>query len=160
MVGLWVAENEEWLLLRCIPVDYVVDGYVLVVKQHIVSRKPQRGRKQLEQVLRLKGIKAEAPPGFVFPETIEMLRWVEQRYGLVEFTDKEQCTFLGWVRAADAVHLWFDSLSPDGTLFLDKDDLFVISEIQLICLDADYFNSLKLLWQHKSRQKLLKPSDN
>ena len=160
VVGLWVAENADWLLLRCVPVDYVVDGYVLLVKPHTVSRRPRRGRRQVEQILKLKGVAAEMPPEFAFLNTIEMMRWVEQRYGLVEFTDKEQCTFLGWTGAADAVHLWFSSLSPDGTLSLDEDDPFVISEIQLICFDADYFNSLKLLWQHKARQKLVKPSDN
>lgn len=43
-VGLWLAENEEWLLLRQIPVDYVVDGYLLLAKAHIISRKPAKYR--------------------------------------------------------------------------------------------------------------------
>ena len=59
-------------------------------------------------------------------------------------------------------HLWFNSLEPDGTLALSSgdDDPFVISKIQFLRFDTDYINSLKLLWQHKSRQNLLKPSDN
>ncbi|MGI4872539.1 MAG: hypothetical protein ACRYFX_15350 [Janthinobacterium lividum] len=161
-VGLWLAENEEWVLLREIPVDYVVDGYVLLAKEHILSRKPKRGRKQVEQVLQLKGIKAELPPKFTFLETVEMLRWVEQQYGLVEFTDQEDCAFFGWVNEADAVHFWIDSLTPKGTVDLctTKDKPYVLSEIQTISFGADYFNSLKLIWQHKQRRKLLKPSDN
>ena len=161
-VGLWLAESENWLLLRHIPADYAVDGYVLVAKEHIVSRKPRSGRKQVEQILKLKGIQPEIPSGFVFMGLVEIMRWVEQRYGLVEFTDEEEHTFLGWVNEADTVHLWVDTLSPNGTVRIrdNGNPPFVRSEIQLIRFDSDYFNSIKLLWQHKSRQKLLKPSDN
>ena len=162
VVGLWLAENQDWLLLRSIPVDYVVDGYVLVVKEHIVSRKPHRDRKQVEQVLKLKGIQPEVPPNFTFLKLVDMMGWVEQYYGLVEFTDKEECTFFGWVNEADAVHLWMDTLSANCTMRMrdDGNPPFVLSEIQLLHFDTDYFNSLKLLWQHKLRHKLLKPSDN
>lgn len=162
VVGLWLAENEDWLLLRQIPVDYAVDGYVLLVKEHIASRKPERYRKQTEQILKLKGIKSEVPLGFEFLEKVEMLRWVEQTYSLIEFADEEETTFLGWINKTDAVHLWVDFLTPRCTLDASNGDEkpFVLSEIQLVRFDTDYFNSLKLLWQHKQRRKLLKPSDN
>jgi hypothetical protein len=161
-VGLWVAENEDWLLLKHIPADYVVDGYALIVKAHIVSRKSHRNRKQVEQVLKLKGIQPEMPLNFAFLALVEMMRWVEQQYGLVEFTDEEECTFFGWVNEVDAVHLWMDTLSPNCMVRVrdNGNPPFVLSAIQLLRFDTDYFNSLKLLWQHKSRQKLLKPSDN
>ncbi|MBF9141409.1 hypothetical protein [Hymenobacter properus] len=161
-VGLWVAENEDWLLLRSIPADYVVDGYALIVKKHIVSRRPHRGRKQVEQVLKLKGIQPGVPPGFVFLDLVDMMRWVERQYGLVEFADEEESTFFGWVKETDAVHLWVDTLGPDCTVSVRDDDNppFMLSEIQLLRFDTDYFNSMKLLWQHKSRPKQLKPSIN
>ena len=161
-VGLWLAENEDWLLLRHIPVDYVVDGYVLVVKEHIVSRKPRLGRKQVKQVPKLKGIQPEIPSGFVFMELVDMMRWVEQNYGLVEFTDEEECTCFGWVNEADKVHFWADTLTPKGNVCIRNEGKppFVISNVQYIRFDTDYFKSMKLLWQHKSCQKLVKPSDN
>jgi hypothetical protein len=161
-VGLWVAENESWLLLRYIPADYAVDGYVLIVKKHIVSRKPHCNRKQVEQILKLKGIGADISLSFRFLDLLGMMQWVEQHYGLVEFTDEEESTFFGWVKKADAVHFWVDTLSPNCTVRVrnNGNPPFVLSEIQLIRFDTDYFNSIKLLWQHKSRQKLLKPSDN
>ena len=162
IMGLWLAENEDWLLLRQIPVDYVVDGYLLLAKEHIVSRKPKRDRKQVEQILKLKGIKAELPLGFRFFKTVEMLRWVEQKYSLIEFADEEETTFLGWIHKVDATHIWIDFLTPKGTLDASngEDKPFVISEIQFIRFDTDYFNSLKMFWQYKQRQKLPKPSDN
>ncbi|MBH8559653.1 hypothetical protein [Hymenobacter negativus] len=161
-VGLWLAENDDWLLLRAIPNDYRIDGYVLLVKEHIVSRKPHRDRKQVEQVLKLKGVQPTLPSNFAFLELVDMMRWVEQHYGLVEFTDEEECTFFGWVNEADAVHLWMDTFSPNCTVRVrdNGNPPFVLSEIQLLRFDTDYSNSLKLLWQHKSCQKLLKPSVN
>lgn len=162
VVGLWLAENDQWLLLREIPGDYAVDGCVLLVKEHIVSRKPKRDRKQVEQILQLKGIEANVPPQFTFQGIVETLRWVEQQYGLVEFTDEEGCSFFGWIKEADAVHFWVDTLTPKCTVRVRNNGKppFVISEVQYVRFDTDYFNSIKLLWQHKARQKQLKPSDN
>lgn len=160
--GLWLAENDDWLLLRYIPVDYVTDGYVLLAKHHIATRIPKKGRKQTEQVLKLKGIKAEVPTGFEFMDTVELLRWMQQQYGLVHFMEEEQSAFLGWINEADPVHLWIDTLEPAGTVAAREADEapFELSQIRLIVFDDDYSQSLKLLWQHKIKQALSKFSDN
>jgi len=162
LVGLWLAENDEWLLLRHVPIDYVVDGYLLIAKQHIATRDSKKKQKQVEQILKLKGIKAEVPPRFVFGDVVDMFRWVEQHFGIAEFADEEESVFLGWLDRADAVHFWINSLDPDGTVTPSDEDEqpFVLSELRYISFDTDYINSMKLLWQHKSRQVLLKPSDN
>lgn len=161
-MGLWVAEDDEWVLLRYIPCDYAVDGYVLLAKSHIVSRQPGRGKKKLELILKLKDIKATAPSSFSFSDAIEMLRWVEREYGVMQFMTEETAAYLGWVNEADAVHFWLDSLDPNGKVAVREDDEkpFLVSEIQLIMFGDDYAQSLKLLWQHKQRRNLPKPSDN
>ena len=42
--GLLIAENEEWVLVKHIPVDYMVDGYKLYQKKFIKNyRKVFRG---------------------------------------------------------------------------------------------------------------------
>lgn len=95
IAGLWLDENDDWLLLHNIPADYQVDGYVLIAKHHIATRIPKKGRKQTEQVLKLKGIKAEVPSNFKFTNTAGLLHWTEQQYGLIHFMEEEQSTFLG-----------------------------------------------------------------
>ena len=162
--GLWLAENDEWLLLHHIPVDYIIDGYVLIAKQHIRSRRAKKKHKEFELVLQLKGVKPEVPLGFSFSNTIGLLRWVESTYGLIHFMEvaEEESAFLGWLNEADVVHFWIDTLEPNGTVAArEQEEMpFVISEVCLISFADDYSESLKLLWQHKSRQKLLKPSNN
>ncbi|MBX0291069.1 hypothetical protein K3G63_11495 [Hymenobacter sp. HSC-4F20] len=162
IAGLWLAENDDWLLLRYIPVDYVTDGYVLIAKQHIASRIPKKGRTQTAQVLKLKGVKAEVPLSFEFTDTADLLRWTEQQYGLIHFMEEEQGVFLGWLNEADSVHFWIDTLEPEGTVAVREADEapFELRQIRLIVFDDDYSQSLKLLWQHKSKQALVKFSDN
>jgi hypothetical protein len=162
ITGLWLAENEDWLLLRYIPVDYVVDGYALIAKTHIADRGAEKKYQQVAQVLKLKGIKAEVPAGFQFAGLPEIFRWLEQQYGLVHFYDEEQSAFLGWVNESDAVHFWLDSLEPRGTVAAREADEppFELAAVQIVCFADDYSESLKLLWQHKQRRKLLKTSDN
>lgn len=113
-------------------------------------------------MLQLKGIVAEPPPGFEFGRGLAMLRWVEAHYGLLELADEEESSFLGWIQAADPVHFWLDYLTPAATrdARAPADEPFFIADVQLLRFDTDYFNSLKLLWQHQQRQQLLRPSDN
>jgi hypothetical protein len=162
VMGLWLAESEDWLLLHYIPCDYELDGYILLAKSHITSRKPNRTSKQAEQILKLKGVKSVVPTKFFFADTIGLLRWTEKEYGVLEFMDEESSTFLGWLNEADSVHFWIDSLEPDGTMEerQPSERPFVFHDVQVIRFASDYAYSLKLLWQHKQRLKMRKLSDN
>lgn len=153
VVGVWLAENDDWLLLRRIPVDYVVDGYALVAKQYLMTRQPGAGRKQTELVLRLKGIQPTVPPGFSFSDTLGLLRWVEQTYGLVQFQDEEEATFLGWLRCVEDTRFRIDALSANGRVDRAYEAWFAAADVQIIEFDTDYFNSLKLLWQERLRRQ-------
>ena len=44
--GLIVAENDEWLLVKHIPIDYIVDGYKLYRKAFIASRESGKAAKK------------------------------------------------------------------------------------------------------------------
>ncbi len=149
-------------MLHYIPVDYIVDGYVLVAKSHIATRAPSKGKQQTELVLRLKGIKQDLPLGFRFADTLPLLRWTEGQYGLVHFVEEENSTFLGWLNEADAVHFWIDTLEPNGTRDTrdENEQPFAFHEIRLIVFGDDYSQSMKLLWQHHSNHELGKTSNN
>lgn len=153
VMGVWLGENDDWLLLRHIPVDYVVDGYVAIAKRHIKSRKPQPHREQVERVLKLKGINADLPAGFSFSHTVGLLRWVEQQYGLVQFQEEEDASFLGWLNTEDGTRFRINSLDSDGDTDREFDTWFDAEDIRLVCFDDDYFNSMKLLWQDNVRQQ-------
>ncbi|MGI4759057.1 MAG: hypothetical protein ACRYF0_00015 [Janthinobacterium lividum] len=162
VTGLWLAESDDWLLLHYIPCDYELDGYILLAKAHIASRKTNKESRQVAQVLRLKGIQAVMPAKFYFTDTLELLQWTEKEYGLLEFMHEEESVFLGWLNESDTVHFWIDTLEANGTLDARQpaERPFVLHEIQVIRFASGYAHSLKLLWQHKQRLKLRKLSDN
>ncbi|UOQ72340.1 hypothetical protein [Hymenobacter cellulosilyticus] len=153
LVGLWLAENEQWLLLRNIPGDYVVDGYVLVAKSHIVGRKAPAGRKQTEQVLKLKGIGTDLPESFAFGSVVELLRYAERHFKLFQIQDEEETCFCGQLRDADETSFRINSLSPRAELDLNYDLRFPFDELVTIEFGNDYLDSLQLLWHHKARRK-------
>ena len=152
-VGLLLAENDEWLLMRKLPVDYVVDGYILVAKAHIVARGVDQKRRQIARVLKLKGVTSEVPKGFSFGNTVDMLRWIEQKYKIFQVQDEEETLFCGQFRDSDETHYRINSLSPRAELNLDYDMWFNFSELITVEFDTDYLNSLLLLWQDKAARK-------
>ena len=56
ITGITMYIGNKWVLLRYIPVDYVIDGYVLIKRKHIkdINRKEREIFK--ENVLRIKGL--------------------------------------------------------------------------------------------------------
>ncbi len=156
VVGLWLAESAEWLLLRLVPVDYVVDGYVLVAKRHIESRGPRRKNNRLERVLELKEIETTPPPGLALAgaSTAELLKWVESEYEMVHFSDEDEgSAFFGWVRNATATKFHLEDLAPTGKVDRQCQLTFAFADLRLIAFESDYFNSLKLLWKDGLRPR-------
>lgn len=94
--GLLVKENEDWILVRHIPVDYMIDGYRLYKKEFIEKRIRTKKEKQIERVLGLKQVEVKGPNNFGFGDTIGLLEWVEKKYELFEFQDDDETELFLW----------------------------------------------------------------
>jgi len=151
IVGLWLAENDNWLLLRRV-YDYRPDGYLLVAKKFI-ARYIAKGNTQTARVLRLKGISSEVPEGFVFADAPDLLRHIEQHYTLFQISDEEDTTFCGQLRDYDQTHFRINSLSPRAEFDLDYDVWFGFEKLMTIEFSNDYLDSLLLLWRDKAKRK-------
>ncbi|GAA4368534.1 hypothetical protein GCM10023185_41400 [Hymenobacter saemangeumensis] len=150
--GLWLAENEEWVLLRRL-YDYRPDGYVLVAKSYIESDTKSRSEAQTARVLKLKGIDNAVPEGFMFGNVVQMFQCIQQQYQLFQFQDEEDSSFCGQLRDYDETGFRINSLSPRAELDLDYDLWFRFNELVTIDFENDYLASLALLWQDKARRK-------
>ena len=145
--GLIIDENEEWILVKHIPVDFIIDGFKVYKKEFIEERTASDNEAFIERVLKLKGIKEDKPVGFTFGDTIETLKWAEKTYGLFEFQDMDQTElFYGRIKKVENDTLFIDSIKLDGELETDYEYEFAINEIRVITFETDYFNSIKLLW--------------
>lgn len=156
--GLVVAENTEWVLVKHIPVDYVIDGYRLYKKQYIIKRFTGEAERQIERVLRLKGEKDNLPSNFEFTDTVRFLRWLQEQYGLFEFQDDDETElFYGRINKVFDSILIIDSIHSDGTIEEEFDCDFNINEIRSITFLSDYYNSICLLWLDEQQLTRLTP---
>ncbi|MDH7444546.1 hypothetical protein [Aquimarina sp. 2201CG14-23] len=143
--GLLIAENDQWILVKHIPVDYVIDGYRLYKKKYIEKRKSKAKQEKIARVLRLKNITIEKPTNFNFGNELDILKWSEKTYGLFEFQDHESELFYGKLNATEDHRFIIDMIKVNGKIEPDYDYEFITEEIQIIGFESDYFESVRLL---------------
>ncbi|WP_162051344.1 hypothetical protein [Pontibacter pamirensis] len=161
--GLVIVENDEWVLVKYVPVDYQIDGYKLYRKSFIEERLYTSREVVIEKVLNLKGVKEEPPIGFrfgltvnLFGSAIDLLKWSEQKYGLFEFQDDSETeVFYGKISEVTDRLLTIDMIKADGSVEENYDFEFDVNEIRAIAFESDYFTSMKLLWEDKIKNKTL-----
>ncbi|MGX7668357.1 hypothetical protein [Flavobacterium pedocola] len=146
--GLWLAENDEWVLVKHIPVDYVIDGFRLYKKEFIISRRTDEDEKLIERVLKLKNESDAVPENFEFLSTENFLKWSENKFDLFEFQDEDETElFYGRINTIKNLDLIIDMVLSDGTLEPSYEFVFDIDAIRVITFCSDYFNSIRLLYK-------------
>ncbi len=144
--GLLVAENEDWVLMKFISGDYLIDGYKLYKKKFIKKRKSGAEEQKKAKVLKLKKVKADKPSKFDFRDTVGMLEWVEKKYGLFEFQeDIETEVFYGKINRLKGDKMIIDFVDGDGKIEANFAWKFPLKKIRSITFDSDYFRSVVLM---------------
>ncbi|WP_103071972.1 hypothetical protein [Aquimarina sediminis] len=143
--GVLIDENKDWVLVKHIPVDYAIDGFKLYRKTAIKKRKSKAKEERISRVLQLKNIKTDLPDSFTFKNTLELLIWSEQKYGLFEFQDNEAEIFYGKLnKAADDIFN-IDLVASDGSIEKEYHYDFLTDDVVAITFESDYFESMRLL---------------
>jgi len=153
--GIVLAENENWVLVKHIPVDYLIDGYNLFNKKYILKRHSGKDEKQIERVTKLKGTVIEKPADFDFADTVGLLKWCEEKFGLFAFqTEDEYAAFFGKLNRVEKNILIIDSVFADGKVEPNYDYEFDLDEVRAIAFGSDYFESMRLLWVDEKKYNL------
>lgn len=153
-IGVFLDENEDWILINSIPGDYQLDGYKLLSKNHVVERSEVENSNLIQKVLELKEIKVQKPNDFKFGKTIEILQGLATKYGCFEFQDEiEEELFYGTLGEYDEESFSIDFIKSDGTIDLDFDEVFEVKDIRTISFESDYFNSISLLYNYYQKNK-------
>jgi len=151
--GIILAENSQWLLVKHIPVDFIIDGYCLYNKKYIANRSSGKDEKRIERVTRLKGAVIDLPTDFELTDTLGLLKWSEEKFGLFSFQEQdENAVFFGKVnRITSEAMLVIDSIFSDGKVETDYDYEFDLNDIHAIAFGNDYFESIRLLWLDENK---------
>jgi hypothetical protein len=150
--GIVVDHSENWILLKSNPVDYVIDGYIIVKKQTIKNIIRSDNEKWKEKVIKLKKIKAL---NFKLPlDNLEaILNALTKKFGIFTlFTKEEGVCWLGKLKSIDEKLVVIDDLTPKATW--EGQMTFKKNEIQMLEFDTDYINSLKLVLKKKTKSRL------
>jgi hypothetical protein len=143
--GLLIAENEDWILVKHIPADYLIDGYKLYAKKVVLERISDKEEKKIRKVLKLRNTKEKQPKGFPLTNAIEMLKWCEEKYGQFEFEDLDNDLFFGKMSKDYDDKFIIDFIDADGNIEKNYDCEFSINDISAITFGSDYFNAIQLL---------------
>jgi hypothetical protein len=157
--GLIISETDQWLLVKHIPVDYMIDGFRIYNKKFVNRRSNGTKEKLIERVLSLKSETTEKPISLDFTEVSGLLQWSERTFGIFEFQDDDETElFYGRMNKITADNfLVIDSIFADGSVEYNYDFEFSINEIRVVGFESDYFNSIRLLWMDEN-QILIKPT--
>jgi hypothetical protein len=153
-IGLLISENEDWILVKHIPVDYVIDGYKLYRKKYVKDRISKNKEAKIQRVLNLKKVTANEPKEFKFEGVLDVLKWSEKKYGLFEFQDKDESElFYGKVNHSNGKSLIIDMIKSNGKIEFEYDFEFDIAQIRSITFETDYFESIRLLMNDELRKQ-------
>jgi hypothetical protein len=152
--GRVVLENEEWILIQYIPMDYFVDGYKIIKKAAIANTERTAYEEQVERVISLRGLSCQVPEHFRFAPILELINWVERKYKMFEFQDSdENVMYIGRInQVLEEEFLLIDFIDAKGMVEEDYDYEFELADIRVLTFDTDYFNAIKLLWQDNRKE--------
>lgn len=151
-MGVVITENEEWLLMKHIPVDYLVDGYKIYKKEFITKREHGTDEQKIAYVLGLKGCMDNAPDEFIFSDSTGLLLWVEKYYGLFEFQDDEESMLIyGKIKKIYTEYFLIDFINSDGIIDHFYDYPFKCNQVRVITFGSDYHQSIRLLWLNNQK---------
>ena len=142
--GFVIDYNDEWTLLKYNPVDYVIDGYIILRHKNIEGFRRDAEEKFREKVIMLK---KQHLPGITDQPLTDLetiLSSLTKRYGIFQLDLKtEKSCYLGKFKSFTKRKLTIDYLNPKG--LWTKQMQFRPNDIRTIEFDTDYINSLKLV---------------
>jgi len=143
--GMLLFENDEWILVKHIPVDYQTDGFKIYHKKWVENRNSGEVEAQIERVLKLKGIRSNKPD-INLGNAQEILSQLESKYGFFEFQDGDgEELFYGKLIEINGDEFTINMIGSKGEIIEDYDYEFSFDEIRSITFETDYFESIRLL---------------
>ena len=142
--GFLIDYSDEWILLKNNPVDFIIDGFVLVKNKNIERIYRDEEHEFTEKVIRLKGLKTNAKDIIPIKDLASILDFIDKKYGLFQISKKSATSaYLGKLIKLDNEELIIDFL--DTKAQFGGELSFNPEKIRLIEFDTDYINSLGLV---------------
>ena len=142
--GFLIDYSDDWILLRNNPVDFILDGFVILRNRNIAKIHREEQLEFTEKVIRLKGVKTNAEDIIPIRDLDTIIRYLDKKYGVFQIAKKSaKSAYLGKLIELNNEELTIDFLDIRGEFGGELS--FNPDKIRVIEFDTDYINSLKLL---------------
>ena len=149
--GFLIDYSDDWILLRNNPVDFIIDGFVILKNKNIERMYRDSNHEFTEKVIRLKGLKTNAKDIIPIKDLTSIVNFLDKKYGIFQIAKKSATSaYLGKLIKLNDEELIIDFLDTKGQFGGELS--FNPEKIRVIEFDTDYINSLKLIAQENQNK--------
>lgn len=149
--GFLIDYSDDWILLRNNPVDFIIDGFVILKNKNIERIYRDPDHEFTEKVIRLKGLKTNAKDIIPIKDLASIINFVDKKYAVFQIAKKSATSaYLGKLIKLNDEELIIDFLDTKGQFGGELS--FNPEKIRVIEFDTDYINSLKLVAQENQNK--------
>jgi len=148
--GFLIDYSDDWILLRNNPIDFIIDGFVILRNKNIEAIERDEELEFNEKVIRLKGLKTNAEDIIPIKDLSTILNYIKNKYGIFQIVKKSpKSVYLGKLIEVNDEILTIDFLDIRGAFGGELS--FNPEKIRVIEFDSDYINSLKLVSEENEK---------
>jgi len=142
--GFLIDYSDDWILLRNNPVDFILDGFVILKNKNIEAVNRDHDLAFNEKVIRMKGLQINSEDIIPIRDLASIMKYVSEKYGIFQLAKKSsKSAYLGKLIDFTDEELTIDFLDTKGQFGGELS--FNPEKIRVIEFDTDYINSLKLI---------------
>jgi hypothetical protein len=143
ITGFLIDYNQDWTLIKYNPVDYIIDGYMILRSNLIKEYKRDDSEVFTEKVLLTKGYKPNRKDKIPLTDIGQTLKMISNKFGAFEIEKKDETVcFIGRFINITNYHVVIQEIDEKANwVELEK---YRLSSIRIIQFDTDYNNTLIL----------------
>jgi hypothetical protein len=142
--GVVLEYNDHWTLMKSNPVDYVIDGYMLINNKKVSAFRQDDEELFKQEILQRKGALSGISGIILSENETALFSAIQKTYGLLQFEFKsEKICYIGSITDIQSEHITVQLVNSYARK-IDAMDI-PINEIVSVQFDNDYTNSLKLV---------------
>lgn len=141
--GILIDFNSNLTLIKQNPVDYVIDGYMLLKTNKILKYKRDDSEEFTEKVLLVKGLMPANEAFMPLTDLREALRLISDEFGAILIKNKDDSVcYIGKLIRTTSEFVEIHEIDPKAIWV--GNGKFKLKSIRTIEFDTDYINSLLL----------------